>query len=67
MRDTEDDDTVTFPLRVDRETAERLIRLAADCEAEPRSVAAALLHDMLADDAAMNVTVAYAAGGATKH
>lgn len=49
-----DDDTevvwMTIPLST--RTAERLLSLSNDCHASPDTVAASLLHDVLADDEA---------------
>ncbi len=59
------DDTVVITIPLSGETAERLQNLADFCHADPRSVAASLLHDILKDDEEYNVPVAAKAGRPT--
>lgn len=53
MQDDSDDNgnRVPFSMLLDETTMERLRRLSDVCDADPRSVAASLLHDILQDDA----------------
>ena len=55
-------DTVWISIPLDGETAARLQSLSNDCHAEPVSVAASLLHDLLKDDEEANLPTARAAG-----
>jgi hypothetical protein len=54
---------ISIPL--DAETAARLAHLSDECHADPVSVAASLLHDVLADDEAAHSPGATAPGSLT--
>lgn len=58
-------ETVWISIPLDAETAARLLNLSNFCQAEPVSVAASLLHDVLKDDEEVNVQAAIAVGTAT--
>jgi len=67
-RSNDPEETVFLELAIDRETADRLLELSRFCQADPNTIAASLLHDILADDEAANIPTAVAAGhGVTKH
>jgi predicted transcriptional regulator len=46
----EEEERVPFSIALDGETIDRLMRLSDACHADPRKVAASLLHDLLKDD-----------------
>lgn len=48
----EEEEKVPFSIPLDGETIDRLMRLSDICHADPRAVAASLLHDILKDDEA---------------
>lgn len=50
-----DDTPNVLPLELGNKTMARLLRLAAACGDSPEKIAASLLHDILADDEAVNV------------
>lgn len=54
MRDNRFFPPRAIEIELDEWTAERLQRLAACCEDDPRRVAASLLHDILRDDEETN-------------
>jgi hypothetical protein len=54
---------ISIPL--DAQTADRLTHLSDECHADPVSVAASLLHDVLADDEEANLPTAIAVGTLT--
>ncbi len=51
----EDDDVEVVPIPLDRETIERLIRLARLVGMHPVGCASSLLHDLMRDDEVTNV------------
>jgi hypothetical protein len=59
------DDTVVIAVPLSGETAERLRNLADFCHADPRTVAASLLHDILKDDEEYNIPAAARVGNPT--
>jgi hypothetical protein len=58
-------ETTWINIPLDGESAERLRNFADMCHAAPERIAAALLHDVLADDEEANLPVAMAAGDVT--
>ena len=55
VKATDDDDSDVLPISLDGVTIARLARLSRACGAHPAALAASLLHDILADDEAVNV------------
>jgi len=54
MKTRTDEDSNVFPLELDDKTVARLLRLARACGDDPARIASSLLHDILADDEAVN-------------
>lgn len=48
----DEEELVLFSVPLNGATVERLMRLADICHADPRKIAASLLHDVLAEDEA---------------
>lgn len=61
----DENEVIWISIPLDSETAARLMNLSDECHAEPVSVAASLLHDLLKDDEESNLPAAISAGGVT--